>query len=392
VSLGKGWFFVPAKDTWTSEAALFSTVSDVLRAVERDLLDQGGKAMEVKVGYDRRYYVGADKTPLSVERAVAKVATEYDVPVASAVKAVARAGTPSKLWALPAAKTAADDKAPPPGGEDPNAAPMDPNAMAAMQGPPPPSGLDLAIAEQMQQIQMQIQALNDKSMALQTVQQRAMQIDGGGGAMAAPMGAAAMAGGAPPPVGGMPPQDPNAQAGAAPQGAPGMGQPGMPPGQPGMPQGQPGMGQPGMPPGQPGMGAPGMPGQQPQAPQPVMTNASLSSNDIASSINPAFLEQASLLDNAQVFDAAALGSLAKQKNLRGSMLSYATNLEKSLDNLGRILLLLNLQEGELKNSVGNDAYTATEQAVRDTFKGLGEVILGINQTSDQLAATKSLTY
>lgn len=398
VSLGRGWGFVPCKDEWMHPTLFACNPTEVLRAVDRKLMAAGAEPAEIKMGSDRRFYVDGDRIGLGLADAVTKIAVRYDVALGDAVAAVklAVARTPVRLWAVPKSKTAAEGPPADDGGtEDPNAPPampMDP----AMMAPPPPSGLDLAIAEQMQQIQMQIQALNDKAMALQTVQQRAQQIDAGGGAAAAPMGAAAMAGGPPPAVGGMPApgMDPNAPAGA-PMGTPGAGmapqeQPTAPAPAPApapqAPQGMPG--QPGMPaPGQPGMD-PSMAGQQ-QAPPPMMTNESLSAGDVESSISPQFLEMAGQLEDAQVFDAAALASLAKQKQLRGPMLSYTTNLEKALDNLGRLLVLLDLREADLKESVGNDAYTSTEQVVRDTFRGLGEVILNTNQLTDQVGTPGS---
>jgi hypothetical protein len=307
---------------------------------------------------------------MKLREAVEKISCRYDISVQDTLECIKTAAThaDARMWAIPRAKTA-EGEAPPPAGP-----PADPNAQMAMQpqGPPPPSGLDLAIAEQLQQIQMQIQALQDKTMSLQTVQQRAQQIDMGGGAAASPMGAGAMMGGPPPPVGGMPPQDPNAAA---------MPPQGMPQGQPGMPQGQPGM-QPGMPQGQPGM----QQGMQPQAPPPpVMTNESISAGDVESSISPQFLDQAASLDQAHVFDAAAIASLAKQKDLRSAMRSYTANLDKSLDGLGRMLMLLCLQEPELKDQIGNDAFTAAEQNVRDTFKGLGSTIISVQQATEHAA-------
>lgn len=387
ITLGCGWVFVPCEDEYVSTVHLAKDPSDVLRVIDRKLVSSGATPVEVKTGYDRSIYVGSSRQPLSVEKAVAKIAMDYDLSVNDAVSAL-RAVADLKNVRLWAVKKAADESAPEGDpGMDPAA--MDPNAMAAMQAPPPPSGLDLAIAEQMQQIQMQIQALNDKATALQMVQQRAMQIDGGGGAMAAPMGAAAMAGGPAAPVAGMPAQDPNSQ----------MMQPLPMPGQPGqMQQGQAPMPQPGaaqqmgpagMPPAQ--YGDPNAAAMQQQPPpQATMTNQSLSAGDVESSINPGFLEMAGELENANVFDAAAVASLAKQKQLRGPMLSYTANLDKSLDNLGRLLLLLNLREAELKETIGNDAYLNSEQVIRDTFKGLGEVILNASQLTDQVNPSSNI--
>lgn len=408
ISLGRGWKFIPCKDphqkyvpgmssaeetkSWEEskknrleEADFCRSSEEVLRAVERELMHSGAEPMEVKMGFDRQLYVGGSRKPMKLAEAVSTVACKYDISVQNAVDCIklAVSHADANLWAVPKAKTAA-------GEAPPGAPPMDPNAMQAPPAPPPPTGLDLAIAEQLQQIQMQIQALNDKTTALQTVQQRAQQIDMGGGAAASPMGAGAMMGGPPPPVGGMPPQDPS-QGGQPPMDPSQGGMPPQDPSQGGMPpqdpsQGMMPPGQPGMPPGQPGM-PPGQPGMQqpPPPPPPVMTNESLSAGDVENSISPQFLDQAASLDQDHVFDAAAVASLAKQKDLRASMRSYTANLDKSLDSLGRMLMLLCLQEPELKEAIGMNAFTAAEDNVRDTFKGLGNTIISVNQATEHAA-------
>jgi hypothetical protein len=58
--------------------------------------------------------------------------------------------------------------------------------------------------------------------------------------------------------------------------------------------------------------------------------------------------------------------------------TYVPNLEKCLDNLGRILITLWMQETEVKESIGDEAFVGLEEKIRNIFKGLGEVILDIN--------------
>lgn len=387
---------------------------NILLQAEAMVEKTGALRVNVRLGADG-IFVGNDARGSTFPEAVVKVASQYSLSIEDTVE-VLRAtlnGHRSPIFATP--KMAADDGsggggAPPPGG-DPAAqgAPMDPNAMAAMMGPPPPSPLDLAVSEQMQMLNQQMAALQQQMMGLQTLQMRTQQIAGGGGAMAAPMGAAAMSGGpamgpmgmpAMAPVPGMMPGMPQ-QPGMM----PGMPQqPGMPPQQPGMPpqggdpsmmQGQPmpggmppGAAQPGMPGGDPTGGAGGgqidpATGQpMPPPPPPVMTESPTPEN-IASQISPAFLDQAGQLEDAQVFDAVAVASLAKQRGIAELVESYRPTLDRALDNLGRTLLLLRIQESDVKLQIGDQGYDELCQNVEDVFHGLGDALLKINQTADQ---------
>jgi hypothetical protein len=50
------------------------------------------------------------------------------------------------------------------------------------------------------------------------------------------------------------------------------------------------------------------------------------------------------------------------------------------------LLLFGMKESEIKQSIGTDAHTETEQHLRDVFKGMGEAILSVKQYMEQLAS------
>jgi len=277
--------------------------------------------------------------------------------------------------------------------QDPAQMAMDQVQAAQMQQPQGPSPVDMAVAEQMQSLQMQMQALTQMQQLMQTVQQRANMIASGGAAanpaaaaaaMGGPMDPSMMGAGAPVPGVGGPPPDP--MGAGAPQGMP-PGQPGMPPGQPGMPPGQPGMppGQPGMPPGQPGM-PPGQPGTDPQQqpeqpPQAMMAADDGDVNSLAQQVNPQFMEQAGALGDAGMFDAAALSSMATTPALRDLVQAYLPNLEKALDNVGRVLLTLWMDETHVKEDIGAETFVGLEDNLRSVFKGLGELVLKVNQNA-----------
>lgn len=307
-------------------------------------------------------------------------------------------------------------------------------AMAAMgppPAPPPPAPLDLAAMEMDQAIQHEMQKLVEKQQTIQMLLQRSHEIGGGAPvapmvqsqAMGAPPSSVNLATGGPPTMG---------QSPMGPQ--PGMGQsvpPGMPPGgafppaanDPSMMGGQPPMdpsmgmgggapgGQPGMDPsmmggggapsaldpsmlggGQPGGmdpsmgmggGQPGMDpsmGQQPQQPpNAMMPPDGPNAQTLPQEVNPHFLDQAAALHSADMFDAAAVATLAQSPALHGIVGQYLPNLEKAVDNLARVLLTLWMQESDLKPQIGEQTFSGLEDNMQSTFKGLGDLVLRLSR-------------
>lgn len=244
--------------------------------------------------------------------------------------------------------------------------PMDP-AMAGgapPMPPAPPSPLDIAMGEAQTQIQQQMMdleqqamALQDKAQTLQTVGMRAQEI-AGGGAAAVGAGAPPM----PPPGAGAPPTDP-AMAG-------GMGGAPAPTPMGGMS-------------GQDPMMAPSM--MQPPIGATMATDAP-SAMEIQQQVNPQFLEAAGQLGDAGTFDAAALASMTRDPSFRDMVVDYVPTLERALDNIGRTLLSLWMQESELKDRIGDEEFTSMEDNLRTVFEGLGELIISMNQNATVLSA------
>jgi hypothetical protein len=248
--------------------------------------------------------------------------------------------------------------APPPGGA-PGApgAPMDPSmqGMPPAAPPPPPSPLDIAMGEAQTQIQQQMadleqqaMALQDKAQTLGMVQQRAQEM-AVGGAPAVGMGAPPM-----PPPGGAPP----------PEVAGGMG-------------------------GVPAPGAMGgMTGQEamvPMGPGAMMATETPSASEIQNQVNPQFLEQAGALQDTNTFDAAAIGSIAQAPSFRDMVTDYVPTMERALDNMGRTLLTMWMQESELKEQIGDDEYVDLEDNLRAVFEGLGDLVLTMNRNATVLS-------
>lgn len=240
--------------------------------------------------------------------------------------------------------------APPEGGMLPEGM-MPPEAMAP-PAPPPPSPVDQAAAEVeadlaqqsaqvSQQLAEQQRDLANQLSAIAAVKQRAEQIsmEQMGGPMAGPPGEVPQEpppGMAPPEAGGMPPE-----AG------------GMLPPEAGMAPG-------GMPPG--GMEEP------------------MSSEQMAGEAGP-MMQEAAALQDPEAFEATAIGSMATDADLREAVTDYLPNLEKALDNLGRILLTLWIKEDELRAELGEADFTDLEKRLQTVFNNLGSLVLRINQTA-----------
>ena len=128
---------------------------------------------------------------------------------------------------------------------------------------------------------------------------------------------------------------------------------------------------------QQGMGQP----QQPP-PNPVMGDEmALTPDALAQQVNPAFLGQAAQLNDQGIFDASAISALSQASSLKDLVSQYLPTLEKSLDNVGRVLLTLWMDETRVKQEIGAESYIELENNLRTVFKGMGELILRVNQSS-----------
>lgn len=356
------------RDFLTSPKDVFNWTTDAM-------LSEGAEKVKIsKYTGEAGFNIAGEYAPNFVS-ALRKLATEAVISVEDAefaLKTAAEKGNYS-FWILESEKfekvaarlSVAAEKQPEQA--DPAEAAMQQMQMAQMQQPQGPSPVDMAVAEQMQSIQGQMQALSQMAQMVQTIQQRASMIASGGGAGAAPAAAAAAMGG---------PMDPSMMGAGAP--VPGMGGQPQPGAQPGMDpnaqmqQGQPQQAQPGQ--------DPNAQAQQ-QPPQAMMSANDGSVDTMQAQVNPQFIEQAGQLDDAGTFDAAALSSMAQTPSLKEMVAGYLPNLEKSLDNLGRVLLTLWMDESRIKGDIGDDAFISLEDNLRATFRGMGDLILKINQNT-----------
>ena len=111
----------------------------------------------------------------------------------------------------------------------------------------------------------------------------------------------------------------------------------------------------------------------------VHTWAKVQNKARAGEVNPHFLDQAAQLHSADMFDAAAVATLAQAPALHGIVAQYLPNLEKAVDNLARVLLTLWMQESDLKPQIGEQTFSGLEDNLQSTFKGLGDLVLRLSR-------------
>lgn len=260
------------------------------------------------------------------------------------------------------------------------------------------SPVEQAFAEILQGLQGNLEQIQGQVSVLQSVQQRAQELSGAMGqaptAMqqtdpsmpqqpapaAAPAPADPLQGAAPAPQGAMP--APATQAAPPPSQAAqaGMAAPGGDPNAQAAPV-QPGA-QPGMDPSQ----DPNAQAQPAPAPLPLMSTEGPSSTEIAQQINPTYMQQAAELTDDGTFDAGALSSLhraaTKAMNPGAAMREGDTkDLAETVDDLGRTLLSMQTRAVELAEQLGYDGYKRLEEQVRNSFTGLGELLLELKQNT-----------
>jgi len=405
VVIPASWKWMPLKEEVESSdylmnpKALQMTVMDALGSM-------GASEIVARRAGESMYAVNGSRT-LDKKAALYKIAADYEVHASAAeamLKIAEHTGvcraftvTPRQYAGMNYTMKIAQGQAAPmtPMGGPP--AMQQPAPAAPPAAPAAPSPVEQAFTEVTQGMQQQIAQLQSNLDILMTVQQRAMELSGQAPPAQDPSqaGPQGMQQGAPAdpsmqgaPQQGMPPQ------GAPPQGAPPQGAPADP-----SMQGAPQQGAPadpsmqGMPPGMtPEMGSdpnaqamdPAM-AQQQQQPPAVMSTESPSASEIAAQVNPNFLNNAGTFNDAGAFDAGAIASLSQKPDLRSLGSQYAANLEDSIDDLGRTLLTLYMQENDLKEQLGDESFTELETQLRDSFKNLGDLVLTLTHNTSMLS-------
>ena len=275
--------------------------------------------------------------------------------------------------------------APPAEGEMAPPEMIPPEAMIPMEppGPPPPSPVELAVDEigaevagQSEQVVKQLaeeqRELGNKMNILQAVKDRANQI-------ASEMGGEMLPGEAPPvPPEQVPPEMPAGPEDAmeAPPGGPmEAGGPELPPAAGAMPAG-------GAMPQDAGAMPPGGAGAMP--PGGAMPPEGPGAMEMANTAEPMMAQAAGAaekLKDPSMFEATAIGAMAADSSLQSSVADFMPTLEEAVDNLGRILFTLWLEESTIREDMGEDDFSNLETQLLTVFKNMGDLILKINRTA-----------
>ena len=127
----------------------------------------------------------------------------------------------------------------------------------------------------------------------------------------------------------------------------------------------------------PGGGMPPMGGQIPGA----MQGAEIpQAGGIAANAAP-MMDEAAKLNDPDAFESTAIGAMSADSDLRQAVSDYIPAMEETLDNLGRLVMTLWMQEDKLQEELGEDDFVDIESRLLSVFKNLGSLILRINQTA-----------
>jgi hypothetical protein len=131
--------------------------------------------------------------------------------------------------------------------------------------------------------------------------------------------------------------------------------------------------------GAPQAGAPSPEGVQGQPQDPNAAQGGMPGQ--SGPVDPSLMQGAAGMADPEMFDAAAIGSLAEHSSMKDLIGNYVPTLEKSVDHVGRILLTMWMKGHELRTEMGEENYSNLEDRLRNMFRGLGDVILRLNKDS-----------
>jgi hypothetical protein len=103
------------------------------------------------------------------------------------------------------------------------------------------------------------------------------------------------------------------------------------------------------------------------------------------------MQNAAGLDDPDAFEATsigALGAMSQDSNLKSSLADYIPVLEEALDNLGRMIMALWMNEDKFREDMGDEDFAELEEKLTTVFDNLGTLVLMINQLLVPVVSTK----
>jgi hypothetical protein len=98
--------------------------------------------------------------------------------------------------------------------------------------------------------------------------------------------------------------------------------------------------------------------------------------------NTALMQVGQQTQDPSLYDVGVLNSLSNQQDVRDMLAVYSPTLEKSLDNIGRMLLTFWIKGSEAKGNLGEETYHSTEEQLRTVFKELGNLVMKLNKRAE----------
>ena len=86
-----------------------------------------------------------------------------------------------------------------------------------------------------------------------------------------------------------------------------------------------------------------------------------------------------------MMDIGILSSLYNNEDIKTYLLDYVPQFTETVSNLGKVLLLFNLNKDALIGKYGNGEYHSILSTVRKVFKSLAEIILDLERYVATLA-------
>ena len=95
--------------------------------------------------------------------------------------------------------------------------------------------------------------------------------------------------------------------------------------------------------------------------------------------DPSMMQAGVNTQDPDLYNVGALGALSNNPDIRELLAVHSPTLEKSLDNIGRMLMVFWVKGNKAKVELGDEVYSSTETAMRDVFKGLGKLLIKVNR-------------
>mgnify|MGYP001546152422 FL=1 len=96
---------------------------------------------------------------------------------------------------------------------------------------------------------------------------------------------------------------------------------------------------------------------------------------------PQAMEQAMMLEDPELFDTAAIASIASNNDFDRTVVGFLPELQSTLDTLGRLLLDLRAKKSSHIAELGDKLYEENHTRTAELFAQLGQLIVRLQNAS-----------